>query len=326
VPKAQPVSPPAAGTTFLAGLRETPTVPLRTRLAPTPSGFLHLGNAVNFLLTWLLARSRGGTVRLRIDDGDCARTRPEFIEDIFRQLEWLGLDWDEGPWGPDDFARHHSQLRRTDRYRLLLAALGDVLPLFACRCSRKEIRAASQDGLYPGTCRGRTEISSGPCAVRVPVPEHTSIAVGEEEVALARVMGDFLLWRRDDLPAYQLASLADDIDHKITCIVRGQDLLSSTAAQLFLAAPLGETEFSACRFLHHPLLFCPAGKKLAKSDNALSLLAMREEGLRPAAVYRETARLLGLEGGAASNLADLEQLFNAAFAAFAAFRPGSRLE
>jgi glutamyl-tRNA synthetase len=317
VAKAQSVSLPAAGAAFLAGLREepaaSPAMPLRTRLAPTPSGYLHLGNAVNFLLTWLLARSQGGTVRLRIDDGDCARTRPEFIEDIFRQLDWLGLTWDEGPQGPDDFAHNHSQLQRIDRYRLLLAELGNVLPLFSCRCSRKKIRAASQDGLYPGTCRGRTEIFAGPCAVRVPVPEQTLIAAGQEEVALARVMGDFLLWRRDDLPAYQLTSLADDIDHRITCIVRGQDLLSSTAAQLFLATALGEAGFSACRFLHHPLLFCPAGKKLAKSDNALSLMAMREAGLSPAAVYRQAARLLGLDAGAGASLADLEHFCKATF-------------
>ena len=282
-------------------------------MAPTPSGCLHLGNALNFVLTWLLARSREGTVRLRIDDADCARTRPEFIDDIFRQLDWLGLTWDEGPCGPDDFRRNHSQLLRIDRYRRLLESLRAALPLFSCRCSRKEIRAATKDGLYPGTCRNRREAAAGPHGVRVSVPAGTVIVLASEPVDLGRTMGDFLLWRRDDLPAYQLASLADDIDHEISCIVRGEDLRVSTAAQLFLAQGLEEAGFKACRFLHHPLLLCPKGKKLAKSDNALSLMAMREAGLAPAVVYRETARLLGLNAGEATSLADLEQLFNAAF-------------
>lgn len=288
---------------------------LRTRMAPTPSGYLHLGNAVNFVLTWLLARGLGGTVRLRIDDGDQARTRPEFIEDIFHQMDWLGLTWEHGPSSPDDFTKNHSQLHRIDRYRHLLERLGKVLPLFPCRCSRKEIEERSTDGLYPGTCRNRTEAFTGPHSIRVPVPPGTVITLGTDPVELARSTGDFLLWRRDGLPAYQLTSLADDIDHRINCIVRGEDLRPSTAAQLFLAKSLGEHGFCHCRFHHHPLLLCSKSKKLSKSDNALSLKVMRGKGASPAAVYRETARLLGLASDPGESLTDLRHRFQAALLA-----------
>ncbi|MDA8165227.1 MAG: glutamate--tRNA ligase family protein [Desulfobacteraceae bacterium] len=275
----------------------------RGRLAPTPSGYLHLGNGVNFVLTWLMVRREGGVLKLRIDDADSARTRPEYVEDIFRQLEWLGLDWDEGPEGPDDFHRRHSQLLRLSRYREMLAALAPSL--FACTCSRKEIAARSADGLYPGTCRGRRGRPQAPHALRVRVEDNTVVGVEGEAVALGRVMGDFVLWRREDLPAYQLASLTDDLDDRINLIVRGRDLLASTAAQLFLAERLGGAGFLACRFHHHPLLTGPAGRKLSKSDQALSLAAMRDAGASPLAVYREAARFLGLDPAMIVSLTDL---------------------
>lgn len=283
---------------------QTGNAPVRGRLAPTPSGFLHLGNGVNFVLTWLLVRQAGGTLKLRIDDADATRTRPEFVEDIFRQLEWLGLDWDEGPEGPDDFRRRHSQLRRLARYREVLKELS--AHTFACTCSRKEIAARSADGLYPGTCRDRRGRPQIPHAIRVRVEPECTIRVAGEEVTLGRTMGDFVLWRKDDLPAYQLVSLTDDLDDRINLIVRGHDLLASTAAQLFLAERLGAAAFLAARFLHHPLLTDPSGRKLAKSDRALSLAAMREIGAAPVTVYRETGRLLGLVPAIIHSLADLQ--------------------
>ncbi len=282
---------------------------VRSRIAPTPSGFLHLGNAVNFLLTWLLARRAGGTLALRIDDADCARTRPEYIEDIFVQLEWLGLGWDEGPGGPADFFRSHSQLLRLDRYRLLLARLRAAAEVFPCACSRKQIRSQSPSGLYPGTCRGRKLLPREESAIRVHVPPETHLEVDGSVVALCREMGDFLLWRRDGLPAYQLASLADDLAEGINLIVRGEDLRVSTAAQLFLARALGEQGFLAAEFRHHPLLTGQNGSKLSKSDNALSLAVMRRQGARPRDVYRAAARLLGLAAERVESLTDLLALF-----------------
>ncbi len=284
-----------------------PSAPLRSRLAPTPSGYLHLGNAVNFLLTWLRVRTAGGTLKLRIDDADSDRTQPEYIEDIFRQLDWLGITWEEGPSGPEDFQHHHSQLLRRERYRAVLAELSATNALFPCTCSRKEIRAQSATGLYPGTCRERREVPDGEHAIRVGVPAETVVQVGSAAVPLGSLMGDFVLWRRNHQPAYQLASLVDDLDDRITCIVRGADLLASTAAQLFLASKLGPTgaPFRAITFHHHALIPGEGGRKLSKSDNALSLHAMREAGVTPTLIYQAAARLLALDPYAIESLDDL---------------------
>lgn len=287
-----------------------PAPHIRCRIAPTPSGLLHVGNGVNFVLAWLLTRLGGGSLKLRIDDADCGRARLPFVEDIFRQLDWLGIDWDEGPSGPDDFSRHFSQLHRLDRYREALAELGSKTQIFPCLCSRKEIQARSTDGLYPGTCRATAAPPADtPHAIRITVPQGSIIRVEEQEIALCRVMGDFVLWRRDGLPAYQLASLVDDIDDRITLIVRGEDLLHSTAAQLFLAQKLEAAPFLDADFRHHPLIRSDGGKKLSKSDNALSLAAMRETGSGPETVYRLAAQQLGLD---TNSIATLDGLLAAA--------------
>ena len=278
---------------------------IRSRLAPTPSGYLHLGNAVNFLRTWLLVRRAGGVLKLRIDDLDGERLRPEYLEDIFRQLDWLGLDWDEGPSGPGDFQRQHSQRLRLERYREVAAELGARGQLFVCTCSRKEIRQHTGSTVYPGTCRQLCHRPVTPHALRVLVPADTVVVVGGSEIPLARAMGDFVLWRRDGQPAYQLASLVDDLDDRINLIVRGEDLLPSTGAQLFLAAQLGATAFSRVRFQHHPLLPGVDGRKLSKSDGALSLAALRGQGAEPLLAYRAVAQQLGLDPNAIGSLADL---------------------
>ena len=278
---------------------------IRSRIAPTPSGYLHLGNAVNFLLTWLATRSANGVLKLRIDDADSERTRPSYIEDIYRQLDWLGISWDEGPNGPDDFQKNYSQLLRVERYREVLADLRLSAHLFSCVCSRRQIRQRSRTGLYPGTCRSRTTRLAGACSVRVHVPAPTEIAVNGSRVALCQVMGDFVLWRKDDLPAYQLASLVDDLDDRINLIVRGEDLIASTAAQLFLAEKLRAEGFLRAALLHHRLIADNRGRKLSKSDNSLSLKAMREMGAIPAMVYKAAAREFGVDPSAIESLDDL---------------------
>ncbi|OGR01097.1 MAG: hypothetical protein A2505_04270 [Deltaproteobacteria bacterium RIFOXYD12_FULL_55_16] len=276
---------------------------LRSRIAPTPSGFLHLGNAVNFVLTWLMVRKAGGMLRLRIDDADCLRTRPEYLEDIFRQLDWLGLTWDEGPLGPDDFGRRFSQQLKRERYRDFLAGLGGQL--YPCACSRSRIRELAPDGVYPGFCRGR---SGGPGvgqAQRVLVPEGSVLVVEGQEVALCKAMGDFVLWRKEDLPAYQLVSLVDDLDDRINLIVRGQDLLASSAAQIFLARLHGDNLFAATVFHHHPMVIGEDGRKLSKSDGALSLAVLREAGACPMMVFQAVARQIGLDPAGIVTLEDL---------------------
>ena len=126
---------------------------VRSRIAPTPSGFLHAGNAMNFILTWAITRASGGRLLLRIDDLDKGRYRREYVEDIFAGLEWLGLDYDEGPRSVQELEERWSQHHRLNRYQLLLDQLRADKRLFACICSRKEIRERSKDGRFPGTCR-----------------------------------------------------------------------------------------------------------------------------------------------------------------------------
>ncbi|MBA3004913.1 MAG: tRNA glutamyl-Q synthetase [Desulfurivibrio sp.] len=276
---------------------------IRSRIAPTPSGLLHLGNAVNFILTWLMVRMQGGVLRLRIDDADCFRSRPEYFEDIFRQLDWLGITWDEGPTGPDDFQLRFSQQLRLERYREFLAQL--VPHLYPCGCSRREIRELAENGVYPGFCRDRTVEHGTETAIRVLVPEGSVFLVEGKEVPLCKTMGDFVLWRKEDLPAYQLVSLVDDIDDRINLIVRGNDLLVSTAAQLFLAGLQGDNLFAETVFLHHPLVQGQDGRKLSKSDNALSLAALREKSSSPAVVFQAVARQAGLNPAGIGTLDEL---------------------
>ena len=278
---------------------------IRSRIAPTPSGLLHLGNAVNFILTWLMVRKAGGMLRLRIDDADCLRAKPEYLEDIFRQLDWLKITWDEGPTGPDDFRSRFSQQLRLERYRSFLAELERLGHLYPCGCSRSTIRQLAPDGVYPGFCRDRAGAFMAGEAQRVRVPEGSVFRVEGQEVALCKAMGDFVLWRKEDLPAYQLVSLVDDLDDRINCIVRGQDLLPSTAAQLFLAGLHGNNCFAETTFLHHPLVLGEDGRKLSKSDNALSLAALREKESSPVPVYQEVARQVGIEPSGIVTLEDL---------------------
>ena len=282
---------------------------IRSRIAPTPSGLLHLGNAVNFILTWLMVRKADGMLRLRIDDADCLRTRPEYLEDIFRQLDWLKITWDEGPTGPDDFRCRFSQQLRQERYRSFLAELDRLGHLYPCGCSRSTIRQFAPDGVYPGFCRERAGAFVPGEAQRVRVAEGSVFRVEGQEVALCKVMGDFVLWRKEDLPAYQLVSLVDDLDDRINCIVRGQDLLASTAAQLFLAGLHGDNSFAETTFVHHPLVLGEDGKKLSKSDNALSLASLREGGASRAVVYQGVARQVGIDPDGIDSLDDLLRRF-----------------
>lgn len=287
--------------------------PVVGRLAPTPSGFLHLGNAVNFVLTWLLTRQAGGRLHLRIDDLDRARLRRPYLDNIFRVIDWLGLDYDHGPNGPDDFLRHYSQLLYLPDYNRVLR------------------RLSQQPGLVYGSRRSRTgadwvgplaPVSLPPLGLQTPgaawrvrVPASPAISFfdgwqGETSVALSRTMPDFIVRRKDGVAAYQLASVADDLRLGTTLIVRGLDLLPSTAAQLWLAAQLPETRaFNApqIRFYHHDLLTDAAGHKLSKSQGGVGILAAPGG---PAGVYRAVAELLGLSAEAGESLQTLRDFFH----------------
>ena len=284
----------------------------KTRLAPTPSGFLHAGNAFSFVLTWLLARQTGGSLLLRIDDLDSDRVRPAYIADVFETLHWLGLDWDDGPRNPEEFAERFSQTHRLGLYHDLLRRLRTETDLvYACDCSRAKILKNAPNGLYPGTCRHRNLPLDAPgVAWRIRVPENAHITPNDirrkdETCNVAALMGDFVVRRKDGVPAYQVASLADDLHFGINCIVRGADLLPSTAAQVWLAQLLGADAFANAAFHHHPLLTDETGSKLSKSAGAASLKAVREAGQSPAGIFRRVARYLGLPAESIETAQDL---------------------
>lgn len=244
------------------------------RFAPSPSGRMHLGNVFTALLAWLSVRSKGGRLLLRIEDLDPDRSKPEFIDAIYEDLHWLGLDWDE------EMPR---QSTRTAAY----AQAFDRLPVYPCYCSRNELHAASaphaSDGrvLYAGTCRDltpeqRTAQTRVP-AWRVRVPEETVAfhdgVFGEVRQDLAGECGDFILRRSDGVYAYQLAVVCDDAAGGVTEVVRGCDLLDSTPRQIWLDRQLG---FSVPWFYHVPLLVAPDGRRLSKREKDLDLDHLRQ--------------------------------------------------
>lgn len=263
---------------------------LLTRFAPTPSGYLHMGNAFSFIITWLLARLQGGKILLRIDDLDNERFRPEYLEDIFYSLEWLGLDYDIGPANVTDFYKEWSQHRRIDLYRQLLA---DLSPhLFACTCSRKMWQAASKDGQYPGTCIVKEmPLGTSDTVWRLVTPENRWIHFYElGKAALVQAnpyewMRYPVLQRKDLLPAYQVASVADDCHFGINLIVRGADLFASTILQCYIAECIGDTRFQHISFFHHPLLKDVHGEKLSKSAGSLALKTIAGIEKNPAKIY-----------------------------------------
>lgn len=248
----------------------------RTRLAPTPSGYLHAGNLANFLLIEKMAKEEGGIVILRIDDCDGTRARPEFVEHIFETLNWLGIRWSEGPRDAADFYRGFSQVARRDLYFARLAALKGRT--YACACSRKEI-----DGVYPGTCRDKgIEFVPGKTALRLRI----------DEPGLRAVFGDVVLWRKDDGPAYQWVSVIDDLDAHVTLIVRGEDLRDSSRLQRHVADLVSPGAFAGVRFVHHPLLLDDEGRKLAKSGGAASVNELRAAGMTPESLRADLSAII----------------------------------
>lgn len=275
---------------------------LCTRLAPTPSGWLHQGNGISFIVTWCLARAARGKVFLRIDDLDKDRRREAYLEDIFFTLDWLGLDFDAGPAGVEDFLNNYSQHTRLDRYQKVLDQLKKYELVYACSCTRSEIKRRSTNGLYPGTCRKRQLPFDLPGAAwRIEIPDE--IVVGFTEwgqhdpviIRLPEFMGDFVVRQKNGYPAYQIASVVDDLDYQVNFVVRGEDLRISTAAQVYLASLLGLEGFVGMLFWHHPLVLDSSGEKLSKSHGAEALSVRRKSGESPQAYWVAAADWLGLD-------------------------------
>ena len=269
----------------------------RGRFAPSPTGELHLGNARTALLSWLWARAAGGSYLLRVEDLDAPRVRPGMAEQQLEELRWLGLDWD------GEVLR---QSARAGAYDAAIARLGDHV--YECFCSRAEIAAASaphalsdEGPRYPGTCRALTRAQRDERrrlrapSLRLRVPEGATAfddeLAGAQSFDVQAQTGDFVLRRADGIHAYQLAVVVDDAESGVTQVLRGADLLPSTARQLLLYRLLGRP---APRWAHAPLLLSAAGERLAKRDGAVTLAALRAAGAGPAALVARLARLSGL--------------------------------
>ncbi|MBI5688024.1 MAG: tRNA glutamyl-Q(34) synthetase GluQRS [Verrucomicrobia bacterium] len=269
------------------------------RLAPTPSGGLHLGNARTFLVAWLSARAAGGRVVLRVDDLDQPRVKPGFVEQAMEDLRWLGLEWDGEPM---------FQSRRGEAYAAALEKLRAAGLAYPCVCSRKEIETAAraphegEEGpVYSGACRGKyrdgtdaqRQTGRAPCwrfvanGARI---EFEDALHGRRGFDVARQLGDFIVLRNDGIAAYQLATVVDDHAQGITEVVRGDDLLASTARQLLLYRALGLTP---PRFLHVPLVLDAAGQRMAKRRDSTRLAALREAGIPAAQVVGALAASCG---------------------------------
>jgi len=267
-----------------------------TRIAPTPSGYLHLGNVFSFALTAGIARRAGASILLRIDDLDRERVQRGYLEDIFETLRFLEIPWDIGARDTEEFFASFSQVHRLSLYSEALARLRAAGAVFGCSCSRAEVLRLSAEGVYPGTCRERgLSLDAGEVAWRLRTEDDAVLRVnsfpaGEIEARLPAEMRDFVVRKKDGFPAYQLSSVVDDLHYGVDLIVRGQDLWASTLAQLYLSYPLDAAVFRDIRFYHHPLLTSPLGEKLSKSAGATSIQYLRKRGLKAADVYAMIAR------------------------------------
>jgi len=281
----------------------------RGRLAPSPTGYLHLGHARTFWMAQERARAHGGALVLRNDDIDARRFKLEFVEAMIEDLHWFGFQWSEGPdcgglRGP------YNQSERFEFYRTALDQLRAGGFIYPCTCSRKDIAAAvhaphasDDEAIYPGTCRPKQGAKGlhdegivSPVTRhllprtnwRFRVPDGEAIAfhdenLGPQQYVAGKDFGDFVVWRHDAVPAYQLSVVVDDAAMEITEVVRGADLLTSTARQLLLYRALG---LPPPKFFHCPLMTDEAGVRLAKRHDATSLRKLRASGATPEALRR----------------------------------------
>ena len=306
----------------MSGTTPNPSSGYRGRLAPSPTGYLHVGHARTFWTAFQRAREAGGTLVMRMEDLDPDRCRPIYADAALDDLRWLGIRWQEGPdlGGPEKGGplAPYVQSKRRHVYLDVWRRLLRTGRLFPCRCSRKDLATAlsaphegaqsaagkleteddepDDEPTYPGTCRlfmGGTPQLPGPTAsefedpaganwrFRVPdgeVIEFVDLNLGPQRFVAGEDFGDFVVWRRDNVPSYQLACVADDAAMAITEVVRGADLLKSTARQILLFRALG---FNPPAWYHCRLVVDHNGRRLAKRHDALSLRALRQRGLTP---------------------------------------------
>lgn len=273
----------------------------KTRIAPTPSGFLHLGNVLSFAITKALAVKTGAKIFLRIDDVDRERTNKKYVQDIFDTLRFMNIDWDEGPRNIDELEHKYSQMCRMNLYNAVLEQLKGSGALFACTCSRADIQKVSKDHSYPGTCRHRNlPFDAENVCWRMHTDEITELSVKTLnsdiiKTTLPASVKDFVVRKKDGFPAYQLTSLVDDIHFGIDLVVRGEDLWPSTLAQQYLSLKLNSDSFRNTTFYHHPLILDAEGNKLSKSLGATAIQYFREQGKTPSDIYSLISAIPGFD-------------------------------
>jgi len=273
----------------------------RGRLAPSPTGLLHVGHARTFWIAAQRAREHAGTLILRNEDLDPQRCRAEFVDAMFEDLHWLGIEWPDcgGPYAP------HSQSERRSQYLQAWRKLRDEGWIYPCSCSRKDLALAAtapndvdDEPIYPGRCRARTDAKHFDAPVgmnwRFQVPDGEAITfddvhLGPQRFIAGRDFGDFVVWRRDDVPAYQLAVVVDDAHMKITEVVRGVDLLKSTARQILIFRALG---LPIPAYYHCDLVRDESGQRMAKRHDAASIRRLREAGSTPEQVLQNAEAFL----------------------------------
>ena len=368
---------------------------ITSRIAPTPSGFLHAGNVYNFLLTYLFTRAFGGKLYLRIDDYDLPRYRRQYVENIFRVLDMLGIDFDGGPGGMGEFETKFSSKFRLDAYTNALEKLEQKGVCYACECSHS-MKNSFKNGIYTRVCAKKNlKFKKDETAMRLSTIDGAQILVGQnlinfdalrgdadglanqtsgfcgneqttqngtanglknsadlvgsgrekpdgekfspnaaenlnssnlgvlnltdeaafemekfaqaQSINLAQILGDFVVWKKDDTPAYNLASLVDDEMLGVNLLVRGEDLLACSAAQKYMAQMLGY-DFAGANFIHHGLL-AHGGKKLSKSSSAPAVSIADSAKIH----YKFAALKLGLDASKCDALSNLLEMFKDKF-------------
>ncbi len=264
---------------------------VRTRFAPSPTGYLHIGGARTALFNWLHARHHGGAFVLRIEDTDLERSTPEAVNAILEGMAWLGLDYDEGPF---------YQTQRFDRYREVIHQLLESGHAYRCYCSKEELeamreaqRARGEKPRYDGRCRERTDFPQGEePVIRFRNPREGQVVV--EDLIHGRIvfdnteLDDLIIARADGTPTYNLTVVVDDMDMKITHVIRGDDHINNTPRQINILKALGAP---LPKYAHVPMIHGENGRKLSKREGAASVLEYRDMGLLPEAVLNYLVRL-----------------------------------